>query len=181
MHIVEWTTFFSTKIVLYSVYVPLRAITLFKNNATMRQVELCFVQAWYTTSLGKQLLQAFKLARGLPFRTELSSIVHPRWLGMKREYVHLFSSCTYTTYVGLCERDTNVERYSVWVHECSFGGMRDREGICVDDISIKKCNICNVCEIESCIYHIYRERGVLLFFFFCLVFCFLYYIFISLF
>jgi len=30
--------------------------------------------------------------------------------------------------------------------------VRDRQGICVDDISIKKCNICNVCEIESWIY-----------------------------
>ena len=36
------------------------------------------------------------------------------------------------------------------------GGVRDRQGICVDDISIKKCNICNVCEIEAWIYHIYR-------------------------
>ena len=62
----------------------------------------------------------------------------------------------YTTYVGLCERDTNVERYSVWVGKCFLGGVRDRQGICVDDISIKKCNICNVCEIEAWIYHIYR-------------------------
>ena len=45
----------------------------------------------------------------------------------------------------------------MWVLESFFGGgMRDRQGICVDDISIKKCNICNVCEIESWIYHIYR-------------------------
>ena len=53
---------------------------------------------------------------------------------MKCEYVHLFSSCTYTTYVGLCERDTNVERYSVSFVRVLLGG------------SIKKCNICNVCE-----------------------------------
>ena len=52
---------------------------------------------------------------------------------------------TYTAYAGLCERDTNVERYSVWVRESFFRGG-----------SIKKCNICNVCEIESWIYHIYR-------------------------
>ena len=50
--------------------------------------------------------------------------------------------------MGLCERDTNIERYSVWVRECFLGG------------SIKKCNICNVCEIESCIYHIYREGAI---------------------
>ena len=62
-------------------YVPLSAITLFKNNAATRQVELCFVQAWYTTSLGKQPLQAFKLARGLPFRKEMSSTVYPRGCG----------------------------------------------------------------------------------------------------
>ena len=48
--------------------------------------------------------------------------------------------------MGLCERDTNLERYSVWVLESFFGGGG----------SIKKCNICNVCEIESWIYHIYR-------------------------
>ena len=122
----ERTTFFSIKIVLYSVYVPLSAITLFKNNAATRQVELCFVHAWYTTSLGKQLLQAFKLARGLPFHKEMSSIVYPRGCGWARSLstcmVHLFSSCTHTTYAGLCERDTNLERYSVWVLECFLGG-----------------------------------------------------------
>ena len=58
---------------------------------------------------------------------------------MKCEYVHgapILFLYTYTTYVGLCERDTNVERYSVWVCEIFFGVN-------------KKCNICNVCEIES--------------------------------
>ena len=127
MYIVERTTFLSIKIVLYSVYVPLSAITLFKNNAATRQVELCFVHAWYTTSLGKQPLQAFKLARGLPFRKEMSSTVYPRrvWLGTKHEYMHgapILFLYTYTTYVGLCERDTNIERYSVWVRESLFGG-----------------------------------------------------------
>ena len=78
-------------------------------------------------------------------RNELHRVPVRVWLGTKREYVHLFPSCTYTTYVGLCERDTNVERYSVWVRDCFFGGRG----------SIKKCNICNVCEIESWIYHIY--------------------------
>ena len=77
----EWTTFFSIKIVLYSLYAPLSAINLFENNAATRQVKLCFVQAWYTTSLGKQPLQAFKLARGLPFRKETSSTVYPRGCG----------------------------------------------------------------------------------------------------
>ena len=64
------------------------------------------------------------------------------WLGTKHEYVHgapILFLYTYTTYVGLCERDTNLERYSVCVFLRVFlvGG------------SIKKCNICNVCEIES--------------------------------
>ena len=73
------------------------------------------------------------------------------WLGTKREYVHgapILFLYTYTTYVGLCERDTNVERYSVWVRE-SFGGG-----------SSKKCNICNVCEIESWIYRIYIDGAI---------------------
>ena len=93
----ERTTFSSIKIVLYSVYVPLSTISLFKNNAATRQVELCFVHAWYTTSLDKQPLQAFKLARGLPFRKEMSSTVYPRGCGWARSVstctVHLFSSC----------------------------------------------------------------------------------------
>ena len=96
----ERTTFSSIKFVLYSVYVPLSAITLFKNNAATRHVEHCFVQAWYTTSIGKQLLHAFKLARGLPFRTEMSSIVYPHGCGWARSVstytVHLFSSCIRT-------------------------------------------------------------------------------------
>ena len=41
-----------------------------------------------------------------------------------------------------------------------LGGVRDRQGICVDDISIKKCNICNMCEIESWICHIYIEGAI---------------------
>ena len=105
----ERTTFFSIKIVLYSVYVPLSAITLFKNNAATRQVELCFVHAWYTTSLGKQPLQAFKLARGLPFRKEMSSTVYPRGCGWARSVstctVHLFSSCIRTPPTWGCVRE----------------------------------------------------------------------------
>ena len=63
--------------------------------------------------------------------------------------------------MGSCERDANIERYSVWVRECFLGGgVRDRHGICVDDISIKKCDICNVCEIEAWIYHIYIEGAI---------------------
>ena len=64
------------------------------------------------------------------------------WLGTKREYVHgapILFLYMYTTYVGLCERDTNLERYSVWVLESVFWG----------GASIEKFNICNVCEIES--------------------------------
>ena len=107
-------------------YVPLSAITLFKNNTAMRQVKLCFVHVWYTTSVGKQPLHAFKLARGLPFsyKNDLHRVPARVWLGTKREYVHgapILFLYTYTSYVGLCERDTNLERYSVWVLE-SFGG-----------------------------------------------------------
>ena len=105
----EQTTFFSIKIILYSVYVPLSAITLFKNNAATRQVELCFVQAWYTISLGKQQLQVFKLARGLPFRKEMSSTVYPRGCGWARSVstctVHLFSSCIRTPPTWGCVRE----------------------------------------------------------------------------
>ena len=105
----ERTTFFSIKIVLYSVYVTLSAITLFKNNVATRQVELCFVHAWYTTSVGKQPLHAFKLARGLPFRTEMSSTVYPRGCGWARSVstctVHLFSSCIRTPPTWGCVRE----------------------------------------------------------------------------
>ena len=37
-------------------------------------------------------------------------------LGTKHEYVHdapILFLYTYTTYVGFCERDTNLERYNV--------------------------------------------------------------------
>ena len=110
------------------VYVPLSDINLFKNNAPTHQVELCFVHACYTTSVGKQPLHAFKLACGLPFLyiNELHRVPARVWLGTKREYVHLFSSCMYTTYVGLCERDTNVERYTVWVREFFLGGVNQK-------------------------------------------------------
>ena len=93
----ERTTFFSIKIILYSVYVPLSAITLFKNNAATRHVELCFVHAWYTTSLGKQPLQAFKLARGMPFFKEMSSTVYPRGVVGHEALVH--ARCTYSLLV----------------------------------------------------------------------------------
>ena len=126
----ERTTFFSIKIVLYFVYVPLSNITLFKNNAATRQVKLCFVHAWYTTSLGKQPLQAFKLARGLPFRKEMSSTVYPRGCGWARSVstctVHLFSSCIRTPPAWGCVRDTNLERYSVWVLESFFWGVNQK-------------------------------------------------------
>ena len=133
MYIVERTTFFSLKIVLYSVYVPLSDITLFKNNVPTHQVELGFVLVWYTTSVGKQPLHAFKLARytrvqistwaAISYRNELHPVPARVWLGTKREYVHgapILFLYTYNTYVGLCERDTNLERYSVWVLESFF-------------------------------------------------------------
>ena len=72
----------------------------------------------------------------------MSSTVYPRGCGLERDG----STCAVRapvlfmhvpTYVGVCERDTNLERYSVWVLESFLGG------------SIKKFNICNVCEIES--------------------------------
>ena len=68
-----------------------------------------------------------KLPRGLPFsyRNELHRVPARVWLGTKREYVHgapILFLYTYTTYVGLCERDTNLERYSVWVLESFFWG-----------------------------------------------------------
>ena len=84
----------------------------------------------------------------ISYRNELHRVPARVWLGTKREYVHgapILLLYMYTTYVGLCERDTNLERYSVWVLESFFVGG-----------SIKKFNICNVCEIESWIYHIYR-------------------------
>ena len=139
----ERTTFSSIKIVLYSVYVPLSAITLFKNNAATRQVKLCFVHAWYTTSLGKQPLQAFKLARGLPFRTEMSSSVYPRGCGRERD-------------VSTCVLRAPILEVQVrtWVGVREMVCAKQRQ--CVNDISNKKSNICNVCEIESWIYHIYR-------------------------
>ena len=73
-------------------YVPLSDITLFKNEAPTHQVELCFVHTWYTTSVGKQPLHTLKLARGLPFRTEMSSTVYPRGCGWARS----MSTCTYS-------------------------------------------------------------------------------------
>ena len=63
------------------------------------------------------------------------------WLGTKRGYVHgapILYLYMYTTYVELFERDTNLERYSVWDLGSFFVGG-----------SIKTFNICYVCEIES--------------------------------
>ena len=58
-------------------------------------------------------------------RNELHRVPARVWLGTKREYVHgapILFLYMYTTYVGLCERDTNVERYNVWVRESYSGG-----------------------------------------------------------
>ena len=76
---------FPTAIVLYSVRAIEEYITLFNANASTHQVELRFVHAWYTASIGKQPLHALKLARGLPFRTEMSSTVYPRGCGQERD------------------------------------------------------------------------------------------------
>ena len=73
-------------------------------------------------------------------RNELHHVPARVWLGTKSDYVHsapILFLYTYTTYVGLCERDTNLERYSVWVLESFLGGVN------------QNFNICNVCEIES--------------------------------
>ena len=46
------------------------------------------------------------------YRNELHRVPARVWLGKRREYVpfvHLFSSCTSPTYVGVCERDTNLD------------------------------------------------------------------------
>ena len=53
-------------------------------------------------------------------RNELHRVPARVWLRTKREYVHgapILFLYTCTTYMGLCERDTNLERYSVWVLE----------------------------------------------------------------
>ena len=51
--------------------------------------------------------------------------------------------------MGLCERDTNLERYSVWVLESFFCGRG----------SIKIFNICNVCQVGPG-YNIYIEGAI---------------------
>ena len=68
-------------------------------------------------------------------RNELHRVPARVWLGTKREYVHgapILFLYTYTTYVGLCERDI----------VCGFVRV-------LGGGSIKKFNMCNVCEIES--------------------------------
>ena len=94
---------------LYYVYVPLSDITLFKNSAPTHQVKLCFMHAWYTTSVGKQPLHAFKLACGLPFHAEMSSTMYLRGSGWARSVstctVHLFSSCICTPPTWGCVRE----------------------------------------------------------------------------
>ena len=61
----------------------------------------------------------------LLWRNELHRVPARVWLGTKREYVHgapILFLYTYTTYMGLCQRDTKLERYSVWVLESFFLG-----------------------------------------------------------
>ena len=55
-----------------------------------------------------------KLPRGLPFRTEMRppctrAGVVGKETGVRAPCVHLFSSCTSPTYVGVCERDTHLD------------------------------------------------------------------------
>ena len=60
----------------------------------------------------------------ISYRNELHRVPARVWLGTKREYMHgapILFLYTYTTYVGLRERDTNLERYRVWVHESFVG------------------------------------------------------------
>ena len=69
---------------------------------------------------------SYKLkSTALTSQNELHRVPARVWLGTKREYVHgapILFLYTYTTYVGLCERDTNLETYSVWVLESFFCG-----------------------------------------------------------
>ena len=70
--------------------------------------------------------------------------------------MHLFSSCTSPTYVGVCERYKPRQMACAFVSVFCFGGEVDFVnvfvGICVHDIS-KKIE-CNVCEMEAYPYHI---------------------------
>ena len=85
----------------------------------------------------------------LLYINELHRVPAQVWLGKRREYVHrapILFLYTYTTYVGLCERDTNLERDGVCVRECFWFGGCDLVnvfmGICVDDISNKILHEC---------------------------------------
>ena len=62
--------------------------------------------------------------------------------GVRAPCVHLFSSCTSPTYVGVCERYKPRQMACAFVSVfCFFGGEVDFVnvfvGICVDDISNK--------------------------------------------
>ena len=82
-------------------------------------------------------------------------------MGVRAPCVHLFSSCTSPTYVGVCER----ERYKPREMACEFvsvfvmGGdfVNVFVGICVDDISNKILHA--MCVKWRPIHIIYRGSG----------------------
>ena len=84
-----------------------------------RQVAICLFTRGRRSSLhlvDNQYTCQITTWAAFSYRNELHRVPARVWLGTKREYVHgapILFLYTYTTYVGLCERDTNLERYSV--------------------------------------------------------------------
>ena len=74
-----------------------------------RQVAICLFTRGRRSSIKWTTSTCVKLPHGLPFsyRNELHRVPARVWLGKRREYVH--RACTYPTYVGVCERDTNLD------------------------------------------------------------------------
>ena len=78
------------------------------------QVAICLFTYGRRSSIKWTTSTRVKLPRGMPFRTEMSSTVYPRGCGWERDG----STCTVRapllfvhvpTYVGVCERDTNLD------------------------------------------------------------------------
>ena len=80
--------------------------------------------------------------------------------GVRAPCVHLFSSCTSPTYVGVCERYKPRQRACAFMSVFCFflGGEIDFVnvfvGICVDDISNKNLTHAMCVKIEDYLYHI---------------------------
>ena len=77
--------------------------------------------------------------------------------GVRAPCMHLFSSCTSPTYVGVCERYKPRQMACAFVSVfCFFSGevdfVNEFVGICVDDISNKILHA--MCEMEAYPYHI---------------------------